>query len=55
MLKNILKLEGVQKLSKELQKTVNGGQPYCISRVTGDCIYPVSKVCEKICGKDNDV
>jgi hypothetical protein len=29
MLKNILKLEGAQKLSKNEQKSINGGVSYC--------------------------
>jgi hypothetical protein len=29
MLKNILKLEGAQKLSKNEQKSISGGIPYC--------------------------
>jgi hypothetical protein len=29
MLKNILKLEGTQKLSKGEQKVIKGGLPYC--------------------------
>jgi hypothetical protein len=29
MLKNILKLNGAQKLSKTEQKSINGGIPYC--------------------------
>jgi hypothetical protein len=50
MLKNILKLEGVQKLSAELQKTVKGGQPYCIDRITGEC-RSTAPICRKICGE----
>jgi hypothetical protein len=53
MLKNILKLEGVKKLSETQQKAVNGGQPYCINRFTDECFYPVSKICSKICGGDD--
>jgi hypothetical protein len=49
MLKNILKLKGVQKLSDELQKTVKGGQAYCFHRITGECISS-APVCIRICG-----
>jgi hypothetical protein len=46
MLKNILKLKGVQKLSVELQKTVKGGKPNCFDRKTGQCaVFDNEKWC----------
>jgi hypothetical protein len=49
MLKNILKLEGVQKLSATQQKVVKGGQPYCIDPRTGEC-RSTAPICRKVCG-----
>jgi hypothetical protein len=45
MLKNILKLEGVQKLSAELQKTVKGGKPTCYDREGVCTIFDNKKWC----------
>ena len=37
MLKNILKLEGAQKLTKAVQKSVQGGKKQCRDAFTGQC------------------
>jgi hypothetical protein len=48
MLKNILKLEGAQKLSKNEQKSINGGLRDCIDPQTGMCKY-ISLSCANPC------
>jgi hypothetical protein len=50
MLKNILKLEGVQKLSKTQQKAVNGAGA-CTDRITGECLI-FTKYCKMCYGQD---
>ncbi|WP_189337072.1 hypothetical protein [Flavobacterium laiguense] len=55
MLKNILNLEGAQKLTKNEQKSINGGRPYCsspdICGIAGGvlCNDPNSNSCYKGC------
>ncbi|WP_268848082.1 hypothetical protein [Flavobacterium aestivum] len=48
MLKNILKLEGAQKLSKNEQKSINGGLKDCIDPTTNRCKY-ISLACASPC------
>jgi hypothetical protein len=48
MLKNILKLEGAQKLSKNEQKSINGGLKDCIDPMTNTCKY-ISLACANPC------
>jgi hypothetical protein len=50
MLKNILKLEGAQKLTKSEQKNINGGgrcpRTGCWDYTGFDCINPGLPLCE---------
>jgi hypothetical protein len=48
MLKNILKLEGAQKLNKNEQKSINGGLKDCIDPTTNACKY-ISLACASPC------
>jgi hypothetical protein len=48
MLKSILKLEGSQKLSKNEQKSINGGLKDCIDPTTNTCKY-ISLACANPC------
>ena len=48
MLKNILKLEGAQKLTKNEQKSINGGLKDCIDPTTNTCKY-ISLACANPC------
>jgi hypothetical protein len=48
MLKNILKLEGAQKLTKNEQKSINGGLKDCINPATNKCRY-ISLACADPC------
>jgi hypothetical protein len=48
MLKIILKLEGAQKLSKNEQKSINGGLKDCIDPKTNACKY-ISLACANPC------
>ncbi|MCG2610067.1 hypothetical protein LZZ90_00945 [Flavobacterium sp. SM15] len=64
MLKNILNLEGAQKLTKEAQKTINGGitkecanmwaTMFCVPKTTATCPpdldgNPGTPACTKCC------
>jgi hypothetical protein len=48
MLKNILKLEGAQKLSKNEQKSINGGYIVDMSRYSS-CSYHIVSMTESQC------
>ncbi|MFC4815722.1 MULTISPECIES: hypothetical protein [unclassified Flavobacterium] len=48
MLKNILNLEGVKKLSSNEQKSISGGLKDCIDPMTGLCKY-YSLACANPC------
>lgn len=48
MLKNILKLEGAETLSKNEQKSIKGGLRDCIDPMTGACKY-ISLSCAPPC------
>ena len=48
MLKNILNLNGAQKLSDKEQKSINGGLRDCIDPMTGLCKY-YSLACANPC------
>ncbi len=53
MLKNILKLEGAQKLTKNEQKSINGGLTTCLERgcAAGECCVstgPQEGICHSI-------
>jgi hypothetical protein len=47
MLKNILNLNGAQQLSKNEQKSVNGGGPFGVSKGGG-------QVCSSFCTENNE-
>jgi hypothetical protein len=49
MLKNILKLDGAQQLSKNEQKTINGGKIRCTDSYNGPCLQTGIKCAEERC------
>lgn len=49
MLKNILNLEGIQKLNKAEQKSVTGNGSFLGERECGTCEIRVIGGCENIC------
>jgi len=50
MIKNILKLEGVQKLGKNEQKNVKGGRRnISIERQCSSCEILLNNVCVQVC------